>query len=33
MGWINEDIPVWIEPFDRFASVVSKIRKVLLGHD
>lgn len=29
MGWINEDIPVWIEPFDRFASVVSKIRKVM----
>ena len=29
MGWINKDIPTWIEPFDRFTSVVSKIRTVM----
>lgn len=26
MGWINKDLPSWIEPFDRVESVVDSIR-------
>lgn len=26
MGWINKDLPEWIEPFDRFKSVESSIK-------
>lgn len=27
MGWINKDLPTWIEPFERFAEVEQSIRE------
>jgi hypothetical protein len=29
MGWINREIPLWIEPFDRFDAVLKKVNTEL----
>ncbi|MDR2206181.1 MAG: Abi family protein [Flavobacteriaceae bacterium] len=29
MGWMNKDIPIWLEPFDRFNIVFQKVKKEL----
>ncbi|MDF9830396.1 hypothetical protein [Parabacteroides sp. PF5-6] len=29
MGWINKDLPAWVEPFDRFPDVEKSIRQRL----